>query len=319
MLASNERCWTHRNHKQATQFSTINQFFIISADGSISITGGTNHAFDYGCGLRPIIRLRADVTIDGGNGSANNPYKIVESPIGLYVDYNAGDWTLEDFQLIENSPSKVKPTVSGEAKIPTQQGEFGGFTVGQSRNDNATSFVFQGVTYAANSSGWRIWDVDEKSGDITLIHAGVSEQFFSTYGKGLESADILKKRNVSMYENNYAKENSAHFLTAEEAADWYNKQAGTNYTINEGNLTNSTFKAILFPKLEPYSVLQNGAHVWAATAADSDQLYSIYNGTNENINKSGGSYGVRCKSISYIKIRSANRQKQWRWNGKKSI
>ena len=67
------------------------------------------------------------------------------------------------------------------------------------------------MTYPANSSGWRIWDVDKESGDITLIHAGIPEQFFSTYGKGLESADILKKRNVSMYENSYAKENSAHF------------------------------------------------------------------------------------------------------------
>ena len=69
MLTSNVRYWTHRNHLQATQFGSVNQFFVVFLGGSISHVSGSNHAFNYGCSLRPIIRLKPNVIIDGGSGS----------------------------------------------------------------------------------------------------------------------------------------------------------------------------------------------------------------------------------------------------------
>lgn len=63
MLTSNYRYWTHRNHKQATQFGSANQFFYIYGDGSIGCTTGRNYLLNYACGLRPIIRLLPDAEL----------------------------------------------------------------------------------------------------------------------------------------------------------------------------------------------------------------------------------------------------------------
>ncbi len=38
----------------------------------------------------------------------DNPYKLVEAPIGAYVDYNAGDWTEEDLQLIKEIQKEIQ-------------------------------------------------------------------------------------------------------------------------------------------------------------------------------------------------------------------
>ena len=59
----------------------------------------------------------------------------------------------------------------------TQEGQFGGFTMGQSRNDNAVSLNVQNNPCVDKSSGWRIWNVNESLGEITLISAGTPESY----------------------------------------------------------------------------------------------------------------------------------------------
>lgn len=67
-----------------------------------------------------------------------------------------------------------------------------------------------------------------------------------------------------MYENEYAKGGSAHILTGQEAAEWYNKQFGTDYEIRDNGGTNSTFYGVNFTTEEPISVLENDAYFWLA-------------------------------------------------------
>lgn len=57
-------------------------------------------------------------------------------PVGTYVNYDVGEWTEEDFQLIRESEGK--PTVNNSTKFPTEQGQFGGFELNQSRNFSST-------------------------------------------------------------------------------------------------------------------------------------------------------------------------------------
>ena len=124
-----------------------------------------------------------------------------------------------------------------------------------SRNSNSTPYNNQGEIFNPKSDGWRVWDIDENSGSITLISAGDPETYYHANGKSTESVDILKNRDCSMYVNNeYA--TSAHILTAEEALEWYNKNFDKSLTLNEES--SSTFLKTTFTTVEPISVLENG-------------------------------------------------------------
>ncbi len=98
------------------------------------------------------------------------------SLIGMYVNYDAGEWTEEDFKLIENSPSSVKPIVDRSKTVPSTQGHFGGFIEGDSRNENSTPYNTSNPPQ--NINGWRVWDIDETTGIVTLISAGHPETYY---------------------------------------------------------------------------------------------------------------------------------------------
>ncbi len=70
MLKSNTAYWALCYSTEIGQFASWRNFYYINADGSRASYQASNYCAYPGCGLRPIIRLRADVTIDGGNGSA---------------------------------------------------------------------------------------------------------------------------------------------------------------------------------------------------------------------------------------------------------
>ena len=100
--------------------------------------------------------------------SHNNPadeanYNEDAMHIGDYINYDAGNW----------SEGKTKPTEDNPF-------EFGGYTSGQSRNENSNDFytwVKSGVTYGIPKySGWRIWDISEDY--VTLISAGCPEVYY---------------------------------------------------------------------------------------------------------------------------------------------
>ncbi len=196
--------------------------------------------------------------------------------VGDYVNYDAGTWTAEDLTKITNSAgtptlhSTVNDTTTGNQALPTTQGQFGGFELGQSRNTNSTPY-----SSTPRTAGWRVWDIDSTTGEVTLISAGHTETYYHANGKSVASANILKNRNCTMYENSYAKTGSAHILTGQEAVAWYNSEFGTAYTLTENGGSNSTFYNKTFVTSEPIEVLENGAHYWLASAYDSNNLFQI--------------------------------------------
>ena len=97
-----------------------------------------------------------------------------------------------------------------------------------------------------------------------------------------------------MYENEYAKSGSAHILTGQEAAEWYNKQFGTNYEIIDNGGSSSSFYFKTFTTSEPISVLENGSYYWLASPYSTDALYLVYpNDRLVGYDYIGYDYGVR--------------------------
>ena len=241
-----------------------------------------------------------DHYIEGGtSGGGDIPGEEEGSPIaevvsvGDYVNYDAGTWTEADFNKITSSEGN--PTVNKSEDLPTTQGEFGGFTAGQSRNSNSTP---DSTIYTPDYSGWRVWDIDESSGEITLISAGHPETYYhlTATASSAASINILRNRDCSMYENEYAKSGSVHILTGQEAAEWYNKQFGTNYTIvDNGGSSSSTFCYKTFTTAEPISVLENGSYYWLASPDNAYLLYFVDSGSRRvgNISSNNSTFGVR--------------------------
>ncbi len=185
--------------------------------------------------------------------------------VGDYVDYDAGAWSSTDIARI----NKVQ-----QGSLPNEQGEFGGFSINQSRNTNAVGVTAGGSeTYDANTSGWRVWSVDNNTGVVTLVSAGCPEDYYHAGGYVVQSESFLK-RNYNMYVNNYA--TKAQILTGEEAVAWYNRHFGTNYTLVQYGGSKSTFYGKAFSTDEPISVLKNGTYYWLPMGYDSiNHLYCI--------------------------------------------
>ena len=206
----------------------------------------------------------------GGDPVISGPIAEVVS-VGDFVNYDAGTWNEADFTKITSSAGN--PTVNKSEDLPTTQGEFGGFAAGQSRNSNSKPYS---TSYIPEHSGWRVWDIDESIGEITLISAGHPETYYHERNSSAASTNILRNRDCSMYENEYAKSGSAHILTGQEAAEWYNKQFRTNYTIvDNGGSSSSTFYAKAFTTAEPISVLENGSYYWLASPYNIYDLYDV--------------------------------------------
>ena len=174
--------------------------------------------------------------------------------VGDYVNYDAGTWTAEDLAKITSSAgsptlhSTVNDTTTGNQALPTTQGQFGGFELGQSRNTNSTPYS---SSYNPRTAGWRVWDIDSTTGEVTLISAGHSETYYHANGQSVASANILKNRNCAMYENSYAKTGSAHILTGQEVVEWYNSRFGTTWSLIENGGSNSTFYNKTYDTMEP--------------------------------------------------------------------
>ena len=203
--------------------------------------------------------------------------------VGDYVNYDAGVWTEEDLTKITSSNgnptlhSTVNDGTTGNQALPTVQGQFGGFELGQSRNTNSTEYSEAGKP---NTAGWRVWNIDSTTGIVTLICAGHTEGYYHASGQSSASINILKNRDCTMYVNDYATE--AHILTGQEAATWYNKNFKTNYTIVEnGANASSTFFGKTFTTSEPISILANGSRYWFASAYNYNYLYRVRPGSRD--------------------------------------
>ena len=216
--------------------------------------------------------------------------------VGDYVNYDAGVWTEEDLAKITSSTgnptlhSTVNDATTGNQTLPTEQGQFGGFELGQSRNTNSTGFTYNETTYNPETAGWRVWNINNGTGVVTLISAGHPETYFNEGKKSSVTSALLKARDCSMYVNKYGTE--AHILKGPELATWYNSKFGTSYTITENSGSNSTFWNKEFTSQEPISILNNGSYYWLATAYNSTNMYAI---SIKKVNNNSGNcaFGVR--------------------------
>ena len=211
--------------------------------------------------------------------------------VGDYIEYDAGKWEESDLAKITASGGKLNGTTTVTKDLPENQGEFGGFEIGDSRNSNSTHYLSE---HTPRTEGWRVWNIDENTGEVTIIHAGYPETLFCTYHESEASIKILRKRDCSMYENSYAKGNSAHFLIGWEAAEWYTKNcltdeertSGLVYELesydedvdDDGETGESNFNEKTFALVEDnpvIEVLEIGSDYWLASAKSRTSLFGI--------------------------------------------
>ena len=194
--------------------------------------------------------------------STGTPIASVVS-VGDYVNYDAGTWNQStDTSKITSSGG----TVTWSSSKPTSQGQFGGFTNGQSRNSNSTPYS---TSYTPDYSGWRVWDIDESTREITLISAGHPETYYHGTNSST-STNILRNRDWSMYENQYAKSGSAEVLTKEEFDRWYKKYIDSRV---DDTWDVSTFPAVSTQPL--ITLAENGSYFWLASPYSTDGLYCV--------------------------------------------
>ena len=216
--------------------------------------------------------------------------------IGDFVNYDAGTWTEEEINSIQTGKIGSLVTANNSTVISTlKQFQFGGFTVGSSRNGNVTpsSTTYNYVKDAETGeaiTGWRVFDVEGDA--VTLISAGNPESYHTTYSHHYESEYILtgninsrwsagstaeetyQKRNWDMYVNTSQYGASAGVLTTTMLDAWYTKYTDSpNADIG----TTATFQKIY---QEPYLKYQNmidnySQYCWIATAKNDGRLYCI--------------------------------------------
>ena len=153
---------------------------------------------------------------DGVNNPDEQNYNENAMHIGDWVEYDAGNWT------------ETKEVPDWE----TTPLSFGGYTSGQSRNTNASGIESsEGEKY----EGWRIFDISGNT--ITLISAGCPEGYWDIGSKGYNTEIIFTgettgtidstypstPRDWSIYENQYANNNTARSIKKSDLDNWYNK------------------------------------------------------------------------------------------------
>ncbi len=103
---------------------------------------------------------------------------------GDYVAYDAGDW--------ETSTKK-----------PTEQGQFGGYTSGKSKNESVACWEKTAPKY----NGWRVLSKDDTTKTVTIVHAGQPECYYHLYSINEysdASVNLLNGRGSQYVNNSYA-------------------------------------------------------------------------------------------------------------------
>ena len=175
--------------------------------------------------------------------------------IGDFINYTAGTWTNADMTEI----AKTGVTPNNSTSLPSKHYKFGGFTVGGSRDGNATpystSYAYVQDKEAGNAvTGWRLFDVSD-DGVMTLISAGCPEDYCHMYDailseyiltgktRNYNSGNIpsYKPRSWGMYVNKDYGATGASVLTKAKLDAWYTKYTNT---ANADTVTAETFQKI---------------------------------------------------------------------------
>ena len=214
--------------------------------------------------------------------------------IGDFVNYDAGTWTQDEINSIQTGLKTDLQTANGSTDLPENGFQFGGFTVGSSRNGNAATYPVEsnGVKYDdylkdATSgeilTGWRVFDID---GDkITLISAGNPEDYRhssngdtsqenyayaseyiltgdinSNWSEGKTEKEKFQKRDWGVYVNVAQKATSANPLTKSKLDNWYTKYTNTE---NADSDNASIFKKIYQePYIKYQNMIENNSSYW---------------------------------------------------------
>ena len=216
--------------------------------------------------------------------------------IGDFVNYDAGTWTEEEINSIQTGLKTSLVTANNSTSLPSTAFQFGGFTVGSSRNGNATLYntTYNYVKDAETGeaiTGWRVFDVEGDT--VTLISAGNPEDYYhqgttnygyiseyiltgninSSWSNGATEAENYQKRNWDMYINTSQYGESAGVLTKAMLDAWY-----TKYTDSPSA---NTYKQSTFQKIyqEPYTkyqnMIENYSYYWISSAYYSYSVYDV--------------------------------------------
>ena len=238
--------------------------------------------------------------------------------IGDFINYDAGTWTQEEINSIQTGLKTNLQTANGSTDLPANTYQFGGFTAGSSRNENATPYIdiTGGKKYggylkdtSTNSAitGWRVFDID--GDNITLISAGNPEDYNNPYGNDgsyiseyilsgntnssapsdLELGSKYIARDWSMYVNaSYGSRITATALTKTRLDQWYNK----NYNLTSADTyNNSTFQKIYGTNNE--SLIDNYSYYWLASAYDGNRVCIVDPDNRFVGNYDDNAFGVR--------------------------
>lgn len=157
-------------------------------------------------------------------------------------------------------------------------------------------------------TGWRVFDVDESTGAVTLISAGCPEDYChpsttncayigeyiltgnvnSSWSEMTEetAASTYTKRNWSKYVNTAQKAIGATAITKGDLDNWYSKYMGNTDVFVDAN-----FQSVYGTKYE--SMIDNYSYYWLSSAYNGYDM-SCVKPDNCNVrNHYGFQYGVR--------------------------
>ena len=208
--------------------------------------------------------------------------------IGDFVNYKAGTWTADEINNIKVGLSSNLTSANNSLELPEKDYQFGGFKVGSSRDETSKIAPFDGlgtVEYIRNASnnepisGWRIFDIDDSTGKVTLISAGNPEAYYQSpeNNSGYISQYILsgevhsswnadtaanyQKRDWSDYVNEELKAESAYVLSKPQLEAWYNKYVGKVTDL----WTQAQFK-LIYKNERLHNIIDNYSFWWLSTA-----------------------------------------------------
>ncbi len=209
-----------------------------SSDEKIAKVDSTGKVTGTGLGTAKITAK----AVNGKSASVDikvNDYLVNVANVGDYVAYDAGDWETD-------------------AEIPTEQGNFGGYTNSQSKNASVSK-CDNGTT---DLKGWRV--LKKVDGKVYLVHAGQPECYYHAFGNSSISLKTLNDRAQDTYVNQYAQ--SARSITKED--------------VDAITTASDTLR-------------KTGDYYWLATEYTSNGLYSVNASGGINGYENSSAYGFR--------------------------
>ncbi len=235
--------------------------------------------------------------------------------IGDFINYTAGDWKAEEISAIRTGEIDSLQTANGKNdKLPTQSYQFGGFAAGDSRDGNAKpcsdTYKYAKFSDDKDISGWRLFDVDEEEGTITLISAGCPEDYYhdemyhcgyiSEYilsgnindgSSGLDLENSYTKRRWNNYVNTAQHAESANAITKRDLDDWYKKymEVGDNFD----SYLNNKFQNVYETRYE--NLIDNYSEYWLATGTGGAcyDVFDVIPSSRQVYSYCDGALGIR--------------------------